>query len=122
MAGVCYYLNSCVNPVLYSVMSTRFRAAFSLYVSDFCSHSTMTTTVAGSTRASARVSRHRPPDSDQSRSDGRHSGVFSSPAVTAAHNAPPGTMTATAVLATGTTTPLPEVHNNKAKNYQYFQS
>lgn len=36
-SGVFYYLNSSVNPVLYSVMSTRFRAAFSLYMSDsFC--------------------------------------------------------------------------------------
>ncbi|XP_053207205.1 neuromedin-U receptor 2-like [Panonychus citri] len=32
MAGVFYYLNSSINPILYSVMSTRFRVAFSLYI------------------------------------------------------------------------------------------
>ncbi|XP_042243363.1 neuropeptides capa receptor-like [Homarus americanus] len=26
--GICYYLNSAVNPILYSVMSVRFRIAF----------------------------------------------------------------------------------------------
>ncbi|KAK7085846.1 hypothetical protein SK128_004104 [Halocaridina rubra] len=26
--GICYYLNSAINPVLYSVMSVRFRIAF----------------------------------------------------------------------------------------------
>ncbi|KAI1304915.1 Neuromedin-U receptor 2 [Halotydeus destructor] len=34
LLGVFYYLNSTVNPILYSVMSTRFRTAFSLYVAD----------------------------------------------------------------------------------------
>lgn len=48
--GVFYYLNSSVNPVLYSVMSTRFRAAFSLYVSDFCSNSSSSSDRAGSSR------------------------------------------------------------------------
>ncbi|XP_015788297.1 neuromedin-U receptor 2-like [Tetranychus urticae] len=32
LAGVFYYLNSSINPILYSVMSTRFRVAFSLYI------------------------------------------------------------------------------------------
>lgn len=41
-AGVFYYLNSSINPILYSVMSTRFRAAFSLCVSDFFSHNSTT--------------------------------------------------------------------------------
>ena len=49
-AGVFYYLNSSVNPVLYSVMSTRFRAAFSLYVSEFCSNSSSSADRAGSSR------------------------------------------------------------------------
>lgn len=73
--GVCYYLNSSVNPVLYSVMSTRFRAAFSLYVSDICSHST-SVTAQGSTRVSGGRITRKAPSSDQSKSEGRQSGIF----------------------------------------------
>lgn len=74
--GVFYYLNSSINPVLYSVMSTRFRAAFSLYVSDMCSHGPAGVTATGSTRVSgARITR-KPRTSDQSMSEGRQSGIF----------------------------------------------
>ncbi|RWS06514.1 alpha-1B adrenergic receptor-like protein, partial [Dinothrombium tinctorium] len=36
VAGVLYYLNSTINPILYSAMSTRFRLAFNLYASGCC--------------------------------------------------------------------------------------
>ncbi|CAG2164736.1 unnamed protein product [Oppiella nova] len=35
-AGCLYYLNSSLNPLIYSVLSTRFRAAFLLYVNGCC--------------------------------------------------------------------------------------
>jgi len=59
-------------------MSTRFRAAFSLYVSDICSHSSGVTT-AGSTRVSGGRITRKPPSSDgasKSGDGGRQSGIF----------------------------------------------
>ncbi|XP_027201251.2 neuromedin-U receptor 2-like isoform X1 [Dermatophagoides pteronyssinus] len=35
-AGCLYYLNSSLNPLIYSLLSTRFRAAFMLYVQQSC--------------------------------------------------------------------------------------
>ncbi|RWS27185.1 alpha-1B adrenergic receptor-like protein, partial [Leptotrombidium deliense] len=55
VAGVLYYLNSTINPILYSAMSTRFRLAFNLYVSGCCGKSNSK----HGSRSNSSANRHR---------------------------------------------------------------
>lgn len=36
VSGVLYYASTCVNPLLYNIMSNKFREAFKVRVKDFC--------------------------------------------------------------------------------------
>ncbi|XP_054169093.1 neuromedin-U receptor 2-like [Oppia nitens] len=56
LAGCLYYLNSSLNPLIYSVLSTRFRAAFILYVNGCCAVNTSQTPSATNSRVRNKAS------------------------------------------------------------------